>query len=355
MTVAVSKLAQIYPALVQHLSGPDREYLASVLTLLRVEAGTRLLTYGESSDSLYLIAEGDVDVRLPAGDGEVSLGQRGAGRWVGELGMIDPGPASATVEAVTDATLWSLSHEGFEAMRNENPCAAARVMEAVSHDVAARLRTCNSVLFRRTDEGLLEIVPTHQAQGGGMARLLHQIKDLFSIGEDAPKGHLEAPPPPEKTYTLESFIDEHPSFGRLSAEDREHLLQACEVKTYPDGHAFIRQGEGRTAVFFILEGLVEVSVERPKDATFAVDRFMEPGEIIGLISLVDRGTRSATCRARGSLKVGMLTLEGANLLMNTRAPISCAFQYALANQLSNDARSLNESLLHAAEGPVEGA
>ena len=40
-----------------------------------------------------------------------------------------------------------------------------------------------------------------------------------------------------------------------------------------------------------------------------------------------------------------------NLLVNTRARISCAFQYALAEQLAHDARSLNESLLHAAAHP----
>jgi len=126
------------------------------------------------------------------------------------------------------------------------------------------------------------------------------------------------------------------------------MIQACEVREFPDGHALIREGDHRDAVYFILDGLIEVQVRKPTNASFATDRLMGPGEIVGLVALVDRGRRSATCSARGPVKVAVLSLEGANLLVNTRARISCSFQYALAEQLAHDARSLNESLLHAA-------
>lgn len=351
MTVAVSKLSQVYPDLVQHMGAEDREYLAGALELKRVEAGQTLLEYGKPSDRMYLVAEGDLAVRLPTSEGTVDLGSRGAGRWVGELGVIEPGPASADVAAGTDVTLWILTHEAFERMRVEKPCCAARVMEEMSKDVAHRMRTCNSVLFRRSDEGRLEIVPTHQATGGPVARLIHEIKDLFDLGGRAPAGDVVPDKPLKPAMSLQTFLHEHPSFGRLSDEDRERLIQACDVKAFPDGHAFIREGDARDSVYFLLDGQAEVAVKKPTDAGFATDRIMGPGEIIGLIALVDRGRRSASCIARGPLKVAALQLEGANLLMNTRARMSCAFQYALASQLARDARELNESLLHAAAHP----
>ena len=110
----------------------------------------------------------------------------------------------------------------------------------------------------------------------------------------------------------------------------------------------IREGDTRDALYLILDGQVEVSVKRPREAAFSVTRLMGPGEILGLIAIVDRQPRSATCVARGPVTVATLGLEAASLLMNTRAPISCSFQYALASQLAQDARRLNESLLVAA-------
>jgi CRP-like cAMP-binding protein len=351
MTVAVAKLSQVYPDLVQHMSDEDREFLAGALELRHVESGAELITHGETSSELLLVAEGSVGVQLVEGDETIDLGTRGAGSWVGELGVIEPGPASASVRAASDATLWVLSHEAFERMREENPCTAARVMEEVSKDVAQRLRTCNAVLFRKTDEGVTELVSSHEAPAGVVARLIHEIKDLFDLGRPAEPGDVAPDGPTRPGMSLQTFLGEHPSFGRLSEDDQTRLMQACDVKEYEDGHVLIREGDGRDAVYFILDGLVEVAVQKPKEASFATDRLMGPGEIIGLIAIVDRGKRSASCTARGPIKAAALSLEGVSLLMHTRAPISCAFQYALASQLAQDARNLNESLLHAAAHP----
>lgn len=351
MTVAASKLSQVYPHLVEHLSDAERDYLASLLVLRRAEEGDELITYGQVNDSLFMVAEGDVAVSLPSEDGAVDLGSRGAGRWVGELGMIEPGPASATVRAGSDATLWVLTHEAFERMREENPCCGAAIMEQVSKDVAARLRTCNAVLFRKDTEGHIELVPSQEAPEGVVSKLIHQIKDLFDLGQPAPEGGAVPKKAPQAGMSLKTFLAQHASFGCLSEEDRDHMIQACEVREFPDGHVLIREGDARDAVYFLLDGLVEVQVLKPKGASFATDHVMGPGEIVGLVAIVDRGRRSATCTARGPVKVGVLSLEGANLLVNTRARISCAFQYALAEQLAHDARNLNESLLHAAAHP----
>jgi len=351
MTVVASKLSQVYPHLVEHLSDAEREYLAALLVLRRADEGDELITYGEVADSLFMVAEGDVIVSLPSEGGLVDLGRRGAGRWVGEIGMIEPGPASATVRAGSDATLWILTNEAFQRMRKENPCCGAAIMEQVSKDIATRLRTCNKVLFRAGEGGQIEMVPSQEAPEGVVSKLIHQIKDLFDLGHATPSGGAVPTKPTKAGMSLKTFLGQHDSFGVMSEEDQDHMIQSCEVREFPDGHALIREGDQRDNVYFILDGLVEVQVQKPKDASFAVDRVMGPGEIVGLIALVDRGRRSATCSARGPVKVAVLSLEGANLLVNTRARISCAFQYALAEQLAHDARSLNESLLHAAAHP----
>src|SRR5262245_51469436 len=57
--------------------------------------GEVLIQHGKPSGALHWIAQGDLDVRLDTAAGEVDLGTKASGEWVGELGMLDPGPASA--------------------------------------------------------------------------------------------------------------------------------------------------------------------------------------------------------------------------------------------------------------------
>lgn len=144
---------------------------------------------------------------------------------------------------------------------------------------------------------------------------------------------------------LEECLRRHAPLRDLAPEDFRALLGAVEEKTYADGFAFIRQGDRAEHVYFLLDGEVDVAVKRPVDADFSAKHRMGPGEIIGLVALVDGGPRSATCTARGDVRVGILPLDGARLLMESRAPISCAFQVALARQLVRDARALNQALV----------
>lgn len=144
---------------------------------------------------------------------------------------------------------------------------------------------------------------------------------------------------------LRDCLTRHRSLAALAPEDLDALQNAIEVKELPDGHAFIRQGEHADAVYFLLDGEVSVEVEAQEDADFTAHHTMGAGEILGLVALVDGGPRSATCRAKGDIRVGALPVEGARLLMSSRAPISCGFQVALAHQLVHDARALNSALV----------
>ena len=147
--------------------------------------------------------------------------------------------------------------------------------------------------------------------------------------------------------TLEECLRGHPTLDVLDADDFKALVSAIEEKSFADGFSFIRQGEHADHVYFLLDGEVEVEVTKPAEADFSAKHQMTAGEIIGLVALVDGGPRSATCTAKGDIRVGLLGLDGARLLMESRAPISCAFQVALAKQLVKDARALNHALVAA--------
>ncbi len=146
---------------------------------------------------------------------------------------------------------------------------------------------------------------------------------------------------------IQDCLRRHETLRDLTSDDFDALVNAIEPKSYEDGFAFIRQGDHADHVYFLLDGEVEVTVDRPDGADFSARHAMGPGEIIGLVALVDGGPRSATCTACGNVHVGALALDAARLLMESHAPISCAFQVALAKQLVRDARALNHALVAA--------
>jgi len=91
------------------LPAPDLEGLAAALTPLQVPAGTTLITRGETGDTYYAIASGELDVTR---DGQL-LHQSGRGEGVGEIALLRSIPRTATVTARTDALVYELGREPF--------------------------------------------------------------------------------------------------------------------------------------------------------------------------------------------------------------------------------------------------
>jgi CRP-like cAMP-binding protein len=75
---------------------------------------------GTVGDGLYVVLEGEVEVFLPeraAGGGHrasrIRLNRLGRGRCLGEYGVIDDQPSSASASALTAARLWFLPKAEF--------------------------------------------------------------------------------------------------------------------------------------------------------------------------------------------------------------------------------------------------
>ncbi len=84
---------------------------------VRLSAGAALFNTGDPGDGLYLIIEGKLGIL----SGDVLLGTRGPGEYVGELALLDDSPRSATVEAITDALLLKLYREDFHQALTTSP------------------------------------------------------------------------------------------------------------------------------------------------------------------------------------------------------------------------------------------
>ena len=102
-------------------------------------AGENILTEGEEGNTAFLILEGSVDVTIGKDAKAKTVGTLQAGEVFGELSLIEPGPRSATVTAVTDTTCVTTSYEEFITSIQENPERAVEFMKTL----VRRLRQMN--------------------------------------------------------------------------------------------------------------------------------------------------------------------------------------------------------------------
>jgi CRP/FNR family cyclic AMP-dependent transcriptional regulator len=139
-----------------------------------------------------------------------------------------------------------------------------------------------------------------------------------------------------------ALLSSLPIFAELSPNQLEDLAHALTSTAFPDGHLFVREGARGDAVFLIESGTVAVTRER--DGLIGELNRLGPGALFGLLALVDDEPRSATCRAVGPVRAGVLSAASFRRLLQENAPTAYALQRALAVQLASDFRGIDRRL-----------
>jgi predicted acylesterase/phospholipase RssA/CRP-like cAMP-binding protein len=111
----------------------------------RLEAGEVLFEQGDIADAAYFVVGGRVSVTLIEDGDERLVAELGRGEVVGELGLLDRAPRSATVRAVRDTTLASFSATTFENLVATSPT----MMLNVTRRILSRLRSPTRRKFDR--------------------------------------------------------------------------------------------------------------------------------------------------------------------------------------------------------------
>src|SRR6266481_3556900 len=96
---------------------------------VKFNAGDTILSEGEAGSTAFLIQAGSVEVSIGAGDNAKSVGTLGTGNVFGEMSLIDPGPRSATVKAVTDTECIVTTYDEFIASAQANAERAVEFMK----------------------------------------------------------------------------------------------------------------------------------------------------------------------------------------------------------------------------------
>lgn len=109
---------------------------------VRYSAGDTILSEGETGDHAFLINSGSVEVIVGEGDKARTVGTLGAGEVFGEMSLIDPGPRSATVKAVSDTECLKTTYDELSRSFREDPERAFAFMRTL----VGRLRHMNELV-----------------------------------------------------------------------------------------------------------------------------------------------------------------------------------------------------------------
>ena len=106
---------------------PTLEWLARSAQRLEVVGGSVVIHQGEPGDRFYAIARGTLRVDV---DGK-PVGELEAGDHFGEIALLRATPRTATVSAVTDASLVALDRDAFLAAVTDHVTASRAAMDAI--------------------------------------------------------------------------------------------------------------------------------------------------------------------------------------------------------------------------------
>lgn len=135
------------------LAGLADEHLMSFvryLELQRLPQYTQVVKAGEVGDSMFMLLEGELRVRVMVHGKESILATLEPGESFGELALLDEGKRSADVIANVESTVLKISKAGLKKLFDEAPTLAAPFMHALGRATAARLRTAN----RRVEDSI---------------------------------------------------------------------------------------------------------------------------------------------------------------------------------------------------------
>ncbi len=309
-------------------AGLDEARLATLRGGMRAVpfvAGTVLIRQGRPPDGAWFLESGQAEVvaRMPGGD-ERRLGVVGAGDMVGDAGLIDGRPRTATVRASSNGRALFLDGGFFRGLIAQRDSSALGVLRNVHREIAVRIRTMGADL-----DGL---------EGGSTASPSPDATGTAAVGEPSFDVRPYLP--------LLSFFA-----GFRPAEIDRLMLEATAAELSPGGVLYRTGGPGE-AFFVVVRGAVQALAGG--DAGRLPRAVLGPGRGVGLLSMILGGPHGTTC----------MTREGATVLSMPRASFMALYQgvdevalavldavgrdlLAVMGRMASDlARAAGQSLIH---------
>jgi CRP/FNR family transcriptional regulator, cyclic AMP receptor protein len=162
------------------LEEADREVIQQSLDVLQFPASQRVFNKGDPGGSLFIVAEGEVEIFVEGTTGERTLLETaGPGSYFGELSLLDGQARSACAVAVKDTRLWRVDRADLEKLFKLNPLAAMDVLELMGQRLRKTDRLVESWPQRTPNQEVEEHVTPVQRVADALAEFSGTIMFLM--------------------------------------------------------------------------------------------------------------------------------------------------------------------------------
>lgn len=133
------------------LSTAQLDELSEKLSAEVFRRGEVICTEGEEADRMWFIESGQAEVVIQVDGETVRLATLGDGDFFGEMALLTGSVRSATVRALTDLELWSLSKEEFDHLLLAHPNVAVALSQTLSERLHATTERLTQIALSRPE------------------------------------------------------------------------------------------------------------------------------------------------------------------------------------------------------------
>ena len=133
------------------LDEPQRALLFAAGKTRMLVPGAIVVEQGEHLDSLFVLLEGVLTVTFQSPFSTLSIGTIKPGETVGEMNVLDPLKASATVKVQHTARLWVISRDALENFFLAHPAAGVAILKQIAIVLTRRIRRSADKLIRHSE------------------------------------------------------------------------------------------------------------------------------------------------------------------------------------------------------------
>lgn len=349
--MAGDALKSLFPWLFRGLSKSDAEALRGALSEQRLEPDEILIPPGRRSQQLHLLVEGKLAVQAGA-KGEILLGYKEPGDFVGEMALVDPAPPSAVVVAEGPSLVHTLARPDYVRFRTEHPQVAGLLLSAICCDLARRIRASSVATVSSDGRGHKTVHPGAKALHGVDRRDVRVSWTPLKTGKATTMSAEGLIRTLDEIGAFDPAGKEQPDYAEALRRDVTALAASMTVHVFFDGETICEPNTLGDGLYVVLEGKARVRAEEAGPGVH-VDKLLAPGECFGLIPFFDDGRRTSLVTASGVTVVAYAYAATVRALLQAAEggqPIGVHLMDWFARQLVRDARSLNRTLATADAG-----
>lgn len=132
------------PSAALKLSHEEARAVVAYMRPHKIAEGTRFIKEGDTdeTDFMLLVLDGEVTIEtiVVSRTEPITVTVLGPGNLIGEMGLLDGEPRSASCTAMSDVRCAILTRDALNRLLNDDPRTAAKLMMSISLRIAERMR-----------------------------------------------------------------------------------------------------------------------------------------------------------------------------------------------------------------------